>query len=141
MKTICLEVNVSSAKTNILSDGAITAKVKLFVSDMQRDTGLFIQQDLIAVTGLIYAVLPTMFSRENSLVSLCMTEKIKTFAIIVRLRRNNIDIEADSFHKELKCGFCFVMIVVRHVGKSTENMSFHRKYVIPQKICQFMTNK
>ena len=29
----------------------------------------------------------------------------------VRLHRTNIDIEADSFHKELKCVFCFVMIL------------------------------
>ena len=32
--------------------GAIISKVKLFLSVMQRDTGLVTQQDLIAITGL-----------------------------------------------------------------------------------------
>ena len=31
MKTLCLNVSVSSAKTDILFDGAITAKVKLII--------------------------------------------------------------------------------------------------------------
>ena len=30
MKTVCLKVNVSSAKMNVLFDGALTEKVKLF---------------------------------------------------------------------------------------------------------------
>ena len=41
METVCLNVNVSSAKKNSLFDDAITAKVKLSVSVMQRDTRLF----------------------------------------------------------------------------------------------------
>ena len=31
MKTVCLKVNVSSAKTNIILDGAIIAKLKFIV--------------------------------------------------------------------------------------------------------------
>ena len=52
MKTACLKANVSSAKTNILLDGAITAKVKFISFVMQIDTRLFTQQDLITITGL-----------------------------------------------------------------------------------------
>ena len=51
--------------------------VKVIFCVMERDTGLFTQQDLIAITGLyLYIdhqkVLLIIFSRENSLVSLCM---------------------------------------------------------------------
>ena len=38
MKTLCLKVDVSSAKTNILLDGAITANLR---SVIQRHTGIF----------------------------------------------------------------------------------------------------
>ena len=60
---------------------------------MQRDTGLFTWQDLIAITDLylcIYQekVLLIIFSRENSLVSLCMIERNNlAFAIIAPSKR------------------------------------------------------
>ena len=54
MKTVCLKVSVFFAKTNILFDIAIT--VKVICSVMQRGTRLFIQQDLIAITGLYLCI-------------------------------------------------------------------------------------
>ena len=54
MKTVCLSVNVSSAKTNILYDDAITTKV-MFSVLQKRDTRLFTQQNVIAITAFFYA--------------------------------------------------------------------------------------
>ena len=91
-------------------------------------------------------VLLTIFSRENSLVSLCMTKNNLPFATIapskknVRLCRTNIDLEANCFHKELKCEFCFVMVFWwlsgpyslfdgRQICRTTDHMPLQRKYV------------
>ena len=49
MKTDCLKINVSYAKTNILSDGKIT--VKVIFSVMQRDTRLFSRENMISYTS------------------------------------------------------------------------------------------
>ena len=42
----------------------------------------------------------------------------------VRLRRANLNLEANSFRKELKCDFCFVrifsLVVIRQTGKSVK---------------------
>ena len=105
MKTVCLKVNVSSAKTNILLDGAIIVKVVIF-SVMQRDTRLFTQQDLVTITGLCLCidhqkVLLIIFSRKESLVSICMTEKIN-FAIIAPSKRIVIFAELILHLKEHK---------------------------------------
>ena len=90
METACLSVNVSSAKTFFLM---VQLLQKNYFSVMQRDTIsvfywdtiLFAQQDLIAIIGLYLCtdnqkVLLIIFSRKNSLVPPCMTEKI-TFVI------------------------------------------------------------
>ena len=76
MKPVYLKVSVSSVRTNILFDCAIIVKVKLFFVSWKEIPG-FTQLVLIAITGLyLYIdhqkVLLILFSRENSLVSLCM---------------------------------------------------------------------
>ena len=120
-KTVCL----SSAKINIIFDGAVTAKVKLFFLSCKE-----IQTTKIAITGLYLwidhrNVLLTIFSRENSQISLCVTE-IRNYCPIkknVRLRRANTDLETNSFRKKIKCGFCFVMIFHDykvHIRRSTD---------------------
>ena len=105
MKTICLKVNLSSAKTNILLDG--------------RDTGLFTQLNKIVITGFYLRVdkekvMLIIFSRENSLVSVCMTNIKLNFCNYCTIQKNvhlprpTTDPRANSFHKEIKCVFCLV---------------------------------
>ena len=48
-KQLCLKVSVRSAKTNILFDGAIIAKVKLIFLSC-KDTRLFSQENMISNT-------------------------------------------------------------------------------------------
>ena len=52
MKTVCLKINVSSAKMNILFDGAITVKV-VTISVMQRERGprLFSWENMVTPSG------------------------------------------------------------------------------------------
>ena len=89
MKTVCLKVSVSCVKTNILFDGAISAKVKLFFSVMQRDTGLFTQQDLIAITGLCIDHQKVSYSPERIVWYLFAWQKENnlTFAVIAPSRK------------------------------------------------------
>ena len=81
MKTGCLKVNVSSAKKNIPLDGAITVKVNLNFLSCKEIPDYLLGRNKIAITSLLLCVdnkkvLLIMFSVENSLVSLCMTETI-----------------------------------------------------------------
>ena len=48
MKTVYLKVNVSSARTNILFDGAI---IVVIFSVMQRDTRLFSRENIVTPSG------------------------------------------------------------------------------------------
>ena len=60
--------------------------------------------------------------------------------VLSELTVTNSDFEVNSFHKELECGFCLVMIFLDsyvHIRRSTDMqicwkidyLPFHRKYV------------
>ena len=76
------------------------------------------------------AALPQHVRKSNLTFSINASKRTFVFA----------ELKLNSFHRELKCGFCFVMIFhdyQAHIRRSTdwqicgmtENMPFHRKYV------------
>ena len=99
METVCLKI---TAKANILFDGAIITEVQLFFLSCKETPDYFLSKTLSMHRPHQILLLIIIF-RENSLVSLWMTEKItqlsqllRTIKKNVRLRRINIGLEANT---------------------------------------------
>ena len=86
MKTSCLKVNVRSAKTKILLDGAIILTVNLNFLPCKEIPDYLLRRNTITITCFYLCVdnekvLLTIFSVENSLVYLCITETISIIGL------------------------------------------------------------